>query len=66
MLNRSMKQYSMIIDNLRMATKYSFHVRKQSKKTEREQKSPRADFSENRIDLINGQTIILPTKGCKC
>lgn len=46
-----------------MATKYSFHVRKQSKKSE--QKSPRADFSDNRIDLVHGQTIILPTKGCK-
>lgn len=52
----------MIINNLRMATKYSFHVRKQTKKSE--QKSARADFSDNRIDLIHGQTIILPTKGC--
>lgn len=59
----SLKQYSMVINNLRMATKYSFHVRKQTKKSE--QKSPRADFSENRIDLVHGQTIILPTKGCK-
>lgn len=52
----------MVINNLRMATKYSFHVRKQTKKSE--QKSPRADFSDNRIDLIHGQTIIIPTKGC--
>lgn len=55
----------MIIDNLRMATKYSFHVRAQNK----DQKiSGRADLGENELGpngKFQGQTIVIPTKGCK-
>lgn len=59
------KQYSMIIDHLRMATKYSFHVKAQGQK---DQKASRADLNGNILkddDEIQGQTIIVPTKGCK-
>lgn len=66
--SRQKRQYSMVIDNLRMATKYTFHVKEQ-KAPESRGPSARADFSdENSLDdqaSIRGQTIIIPTKGCK-
>lgn len=56
----------MNIDHLRMATKYSFHVRLQGQN--KDQKEGRADLNGNilkdNLD-IDGQTIIIPTKGCK-
>lgn len=56
----------MNIDHLRMATKYSFHVRLQGQSKDR--KEGRADLNGNvlkdNLD-IDGQTIIIPTKGCK-
>lgn len=60
------------VDNLRMATKYSFHIRpmpkhKNMKVTGRseifENEIEGADFLSNNVD--QGQTIVIPTKGCK-
>lgn len=61
------KQYSVTIDHLRMATKYSFHVKAQGQNKE-QKASGRADLNGNILkddDEIAGQTIIIPTKGCK-
>lgn len=68
-LHRSHKQYSMIIDNLRMATKYSFHVKPRSTKPSGEKRisSGRADLGENELGpngVFQGQTIVIPTKAC--
>lgn len=60
------REFSLAIDNLRMATKYSFHVRHISEGAAFEPKGRRIDQSsmpEN--DLENGEMIIIPTKGCK-
>lgn len=57
----------MIIKNLRMATKYSFHVKQQQKPGE-QKVTGRADLGENELGpngVFQGQTIIIPTKGCK-
>ncbi|XP_063702790.1 uncharacterized protein LOC134832629 [Culicoides brevitarsis] len=59
------KQYSMMIDHLRMATKYSFHV-KASGQNQDQKPSARADLNGNILkddSEIQGQTIIIPTKG---
>ncbi|KAL9929014.1 uncharacterized protein ACN427_009111 isoform 2-T2 [Glossina fuscipes fuscipes] len=60
------RQYEAYIDNLRMATKYRFHIRPQSRRrdikvTGRSEifSNEVEDFNEN----ANGQTIIIPTKG---
>lgn len=56
-----------MIDHLRMATKYSFHV-KASGQTQDQRPSARADLNGNILkddSEIQGQTIIIPTKGCK-
>lgn len=61
------KQYSLTIDHLRMATKYSFHVKAQGQNKE-QKASGRADLNGNILkddNEIEGQTIIIPTKGCK-
>lgn len=61
------KQYSMTIDHLRMATKYSFHVKALGPNKE-QKASGRADLNGNILkdgDDIEGQTIIIPTKGCE-
>lgn len=72
---RTGREYSMVIDNLRMATKYSFHVRQLSNAVAGKPKGREMDgdvedeeeedkeLSANDID--KGQTIIIPTKGCK-
>lgn len=53
-----------MIENLKMATKYSFHVR--PRPTE-QKASGRADLNGNELDesTFKGPTIIIPTKGCK-
>lgn len=60
------------VDNLRMATKYSFHIRsmpkhKNMKITGRSEifdnEIENDDFLSSNVD--QGQTIIIPTKGCK-
>uniref|UniRef100_A0A182PMB8 ZP domain-containing protein n=1 Tax=Anopheles epiroticus TaxID=199890 RepID=A0A182PMB8_9DIPT len=63
------KQYSLLVKNLRMATKYSFHVKPQTKKSD-QRASGRADEGEQEEQtgattggLNQGQTIIIPTKG---
>uniref|UniRef100_A0A182SJ25 ZP domain-containing protein n=1 Tax=Anopheles maculatus TaxID=74869 RepID=A0A182SJ25_9DIPT len=62
------KQYSLLVKNLRMATKYSFHVKPQAKKSE-QRASGRADDGEESDQntastaINHGQTIIIPTKG---
>lgn len=61
------KQYSMTVKNLRMATKYSFHVKPQIKPGD-QKISGRSELNSDEFDgnSINlGQTIIIPTKGCK-
>lgn len=50
-----------------MATKYSFHVKQQQKPGE-QKVTGRADLGENELGpngVFQGQTIIIPTKGCK-
>lgn len=58
----------MVIDNLRMSTKYSFHVKPRSIKSgEKRIISGRADLGENELGpngVFQGQTIVIPTKGC--
>ncbi|XP_053959372.1 uncharacterized protein LOC128863957 [Anastrepha ludens] len=66
---RQVRHYAVQIDNLRMATKYSFHIRPQAKR--RNMKiTGRSELFGNEIDddtkgvpLDGGQTIIIPTKG---
>ena len=63
---RGMRQYSLIIDKLRMATKYSFQIKPQMKPGE-QKATGRADLGD--IDLFSnkltaGETIVIPTKGC--
>ncbi|XP_058826346.1 uncharacterized protein LOC131686163 isoform X2 [Topomyia yanbarensis] len=60
----SSKQYTMTVKNLRMATKYSFHVKPQAKRGDQRAtgRSEHSDeFDENSIN--QGQTVIIPTKG---
>ncbi|XP_017468912.1 PREDICTED: uncharacterized protein LOC108360941 isoform X2 [Rhagoletis zephyria] len=67
--SRRVRHYAAQIDNLRMATKYSFHIRPQAKR--RNMKiTGRSELFGNEIDdeakgvpLDGGQTIIIPTKG---
>lgn len=67
--DRRRQEFSMVVDNLRMATKYSFHVRQLSNAAAEKPKGREMDEEEeeemdsNAID--KGQTIIIPTKGCK-
>ncbi|XP_011178563.2 uncharacterized protein LOC105209699 [Zeugodacus cucurbitae] len=66
---RQIRHYAVQVDNLRMATKYSFHIRPQAKR--RNMKiTGRSELFGNEIDdeakgvpLNGGQTIIIPTKG---
>lgn len=53
----------MEIGNLRMATKYSFHVKPYVKKTEQKSRSV-GDKEIETNSIEQGQTIIIPTKGC--
>uniref|UniRef100_A0A182JAS5 Uncharacterized protein n=1 Tax=Anopheles atroparvus TaxID=41427 RepID=A0A182JAS5_ANOAO len=59
------KQYSLLVKNLRMATKYSFHVKPQTKRNDPQRASGRADEGEQGHGEGNahGQTIVIPTKG---
>lgn len=64
---RASRQYSTVIGNLRMATKYLFHVKSQAKAAER-RTGGRADLGYNELGangIFQGQTIIIPTKGCE-
>ncbi|XP_053692491.1 uncharacterized protein LOC128740939 [Sabethes cyaneus] len=57
------KQYTMTVKNLRMATKYSFHVKPQVKRGD-QRASGRSEHSEDEADAVSpGQTVIIPTKG---
>ena len=59
------------IDNLRMATKYSFHIRPQSRQRIQRIQGRSGSFdNEIENDILGGgslagHTIIIPTKGCK-
>lgn len=55
----------MEIGNLRMATKYSFHVKPYIKKTEQKSRGRFGDKEIQTNSIEHGQTIIIPTKGCK-
>lgn len=64
---RQSRQYSTVIGNLRMSTKYLFHVKLQGKPGE-QKASGRADLNDNEIGpngIFQGETIVIPTKGCK-
>ncbi|XP_055370879.1 uncharacterized protein LOC129605258 [Condylostylus longicornis] len=63
--NSSIKYYSTTIDNLRMATKYSFHIKPQIKR-KIAKITGRMGNMENEVEpesIFNGQTIVVPTKG---
>lgn len=63
------------VDNLRMATKYSFHVRPAAQKRLQaggtRSSNARADFHDENNEIesgsghLAGQSIVIPTKGCK-
>ncbi|KAG4074880.1 hypothetical protein HA402_009305 [Bradysia odoriphaga] len=56
------RQYSTVIDNLRMATKYLFHVK--STRLAEQKATARADFGGNELNSdLSGEKIIVPTKG---
>lgn len=67
------QHFAAAVDNLRMATRYSFHVRPVGQQQRlRSASRARADFhEENEIESaaasahLPGQSIIVPTKGCK-
>ncbi|XP_058453943.1 uncharacterized protein LOC131431965 [Malaya genurostris] len=59
------KQYTMTVKNLRMATKYSFHVKPQAKRGD-QRATGRSGHSDDELDentINQGQTVIIPTKG---
>lgn len=62
------RHYMARIDNLRMATKYSFHVRPQFRRRNLKIMG-RSEIFHNGLEEdeadIRGHTIIIPTKGCK-
>ena len=60
------------VDNLRMSTKYSFHIRSADQRKNMKI-TGRSELFDNEIEgedflannMAQGQTIIVPTKGCK-
>ncbi|XP_055838272.1 uncharacterized protein LOC129906518 [Episyrphus balteatus] len=62
--NEPIMHYTARVDNLRMATKYSFHIKPQLKKKNLKI-SGRSELLDNEVenDLFQGQSIIIPTKG---
>lgn len=75
LLSSRVQHFAAAVDNLRMATRYSFHVRPVGQQQRlRSASRARADFhEENEIESaaaataahLPGQSIIVPTKGCK-
>lgn len=66
--DRNGREFSLVIDNLRMATKYSFHVRQLAEGVDVESLKPKARRIDQQIsqnDLEKGEMIIIPTKGCE-
>ncbi|KAL9708041.1 hypothetical protein quinque_011559 [Culex quinquefasciatus] len=62
------KQYTMTVKNLRMATKYSFHVKPQVRRGDQKAsgRSEQGAGLEDEFDgnaINQGQTIVIPTKG---
>uniref|UniRef100_A0A182QXM5 ZP domain-containing protein n=1 Tax=Anopheles farauti TaxID=69004 RepID=A0A182QXM5_9DIPT len=63
------KQYTLLVKNLRMATKYSFHVKPQAKKSSQHAIGRAGEGAEAdpnaaaNAGFNQGQTIIIPTKG---
>lgn len=63
---RNGREFSLIIDNLKMATKYSFHVRQLLEDSiVVEPKGRKIDEKLSKNDLDKGEMIIIPTKGCE-
>lgn len=70
---RQIRQYVAQVDNLRMATKYSFHIRSVPKRKQLKKITGRSEIFENEVEgndflsntNLGGQTIVIPTKGCK-
>jgi hypothetical protein len=60
------KTYTLMVKNLRMATKYSFHVKPQIKSDDSmPQKEARSEDLSADNSIESGASIIIPTKGCK-
>ncbi|KNC22947.1 hypothetical protein FF38_13751 [Lucilia cuprina] len=67
---RQVRQYMTQVDNLRMATKYSFHIRSLPKHKNMKV-TGRSEIFNNEIEgedflsnnMVQGQTIVVPTKG---
>ncbi|XP_065357815.1 uncharacterized protein LOC135951981 [Calliphora vicina] len=67
---RQVRQYMTQVDNLRMATKYSFHIRS-TPKHKNMKVTGRSEIFDNEIEgeeflsnnVDQGQTIVIPTKG---
>lgn len=63
--DRNGREFSLVIDNLRMATKYSFHVRQLAGDIPAQPKGRRIDPQITENDLQKSEMIIIPTKGCE-
>ncbi|XP_058979945.1 uncharacterized protein LOC101900435 [Musca domestica] len=68
---RQIRQYVAQVDNLRMATKYSFHIRSVPKHRQLKKVTGRSEIFDNEIEgsdflssaNLGGPTIVIPTKG---
>uniref|UniRef100_A0A1I8NMP2 ZP domain-containing protein n=1 Tax=Stomoxys calcitrans TaxID=35570 RepID=A0A1I8NMP2_STOCA len=68
---RQVRQFATQVENLRMATKYSFHVRSLPKNKPLKKVTGRSEVFENEVEgndflsnnYLGGQTIVIPTKG---
>ncbi|XP_061401108.1 uncharacterized protein LOC133336848 [Musca vetustissima] len=68
---RQVRQYVAQVDNLRMATKYSFHIRSIPKNKQLKKVTGRSEIFDNEIEgsdflsssNLGGPTIVIPTKG---
>ena len=62
---RQFKFYTIMVRNLKMATKYSFHVKPVNKGVEPKITGRAADDPDTADSPINGVSIVVPTKGCE-
>ncbi|XP_073827217.1 uncharacterized protein [Musca autumnalis] len=68
---RQIRQYVAQVDNLRMATKYSFHIKSIPKNKQLKKITGRSEIFDNEIEgsdflstnNLGGPTIVIPTKG---
>lgn len=62
---KQFKFYTIMVRNLKMATKYSFHVRAVNKLLEPKITGRMADAPDVTEKPANGVSIVIPTKGCE-